>query len=106
MNLEGKINAESVENWVQQLESYYAVNQISEAENITIASLKISTSVHCWRENLSKKMEKEDDPIETWVKFVEYVQNEFYPPKYLEHQYKKWQQLRQWKDHSIQSYTD
>ena len=31
---------------------------------------------------------------------------EFYPPKYLEQQYKKSQQLRQWKDHPVQSYTD
>ena len=57
-NLEGKIDAKSMDNWVQQLESYYAVNQLSEAENITIASLKMSTSVHCWWENLSTKMEK------------------------------------------------
>ena len=45
-NLEGKIDAEFVENWIQQLESYYAVNQLSEEEKITIASLKMSTSVH------------------------------------------------------------
>ena len=30
-NLEGKIDADSVENWVQQLESYYFVNQLSKA---------------------------------------------------------------------------
>ena len=72
-NLEGNINATSVDNWVQQLESYYTVNQLSEAEKITIASLKMSTSVHCWWENLSTKMEKEEDPIDTWVKFVEYI---------------------------------
>ena len=51
-------------------------------------------------------MEKEEEPIDTWVKFVEYVRKEFYPPKYIEQQYKKWQQLRQWKDQSIQSYTN
>ena len=73
LNLEGNIDTESVDNWVQQLESYFAVNQLSEVENITIASLRISTSVHCWRENLSTKMEKEGDPIDTWVKFAKYV---------------------------------
>ena len=72
-NLEGKINAESVDNWVQQLESYYSVNQLSKAEKITIAFLKMSTSIHCWWENLSTKMEKEENPIDTWVKFVKYV---------------------------------
>ena len=51
-------------------------------------------------------MEKEEDPIDTWVKFVVYVRKEFYSPKYLEQQYKKWKQLRQWKDQSVQSYTD
>ena len=82
------------------------MNQLSEAEKITIVSLKMSTSVHSWWENLSTKMEKEEDPIDTWEKFVEYVRKEFYPPKYLEQQYKKWRQLRQWKDQSVQSYID
>ena len=77
------------------------MNQLFEAENIIIAALKMSTSVHCWWENLSTKMEKEGDPIDTWVKFVEYVRKEFYPPKYIEQQYKKWQQLRQWKDQFV-----
>ena len=57
-NLEGKIGVESIDNWVQQLESYYVLNQLSEVEKITIASLKMSTSVHLWWENLSTKMEK------------------------------------------------
>ena len=51
-------------------------------------------------------MEKEGDPIDTWVKFVEYDRKEFYPPKYIEQQYKKWQQLKQWKDQFVQSYID
>ena len=100
-NLEGNTNAESIGNWVQQQESFYNVNQHSEEENITISSLKMSTSVHYSWENLLTKMEKEGDPINTWVKFVEYVQREFYPPKYLEEKYKKWQQSRQWKDQSV-----
>ena len=45
-NLGGNIDAESIDNWVQQMESYYVVNQLSEAENITMASLNMSTSVH------------------------------------------------------------
>ena len=70
-NLEGKIDVESVR--VQQLESYFAVNQLSKVEKITIASLKMSTSIQCWWENLSTKIEKEGEPIDTWVKFVEYI---------------------------------
>ena len=31
-NLEGNIDAEFTDNWVQQLESYYSMNQLSEAE--------------------------------------------------------------------------
>ena len=64
---------ESVDNWVQQLESYYVVNQLSETGKITIASLKMSTFIHCWWENLLTKMEKEEDPTDTLVKFFEYV---------------------------------
>ena len=61
-NLEGNIDMESVDNWVQQMESYYAMNQLFKAEKITIASLKMSTYVHCWWENLSTKMEKMKTP--------------------------------------------
>ena len=82
--LKGNIDVESMDNWVQQLESYYFVNQLSEVENITIASLKMSNSVHFRWENLSTKMGKEEDPIDTWVNFFEYVRKEFYPPKYIE----------------------
>ena len=60
-NLEGKIDAESVDNWIHQLESYYFVNQISETENITIASLKMLTFMHCWWENLTKTLEREGE---------------------------------------------
>ena len=49
-------------------------------------------------------MEKDRDTIDTWEIFVEYVLKEFYPPKYIEQQYKKWQQLRKWKDWFVQSY--
>ena len=45
-NLEGNIDAKYVDNWVQQLHSYYSMNQLSEKEKITIASLKMSTSMH------------------------------------------------------------
>ena len=72
-NLEGNIDAKFVDNWVQQLESYYAVNQLSEEEKITIASLKMSTFVHYWWKNISTNMEQEGDPIDTWDKFVVYV---------------------------------
>ena len=71
LNLEGKIGTEFVYNWVQQMESYYFLNQLLEAENITIASLNMSTSMHHWWENLSTNMEKDEDPIDTWEKFVD-----------------------------------
>ena len=70
LNLEGKIDTEFFDNWVQQLESYYSMNQLSEAGKSTIASLKMLTSIHCWWENLLKNMEKEGDPIDTWVKLL------------------------------------
>ena len=62
--------------------------------------------MHYWWEILSTKMDREGDPIDTWDEFIAFVQNEFYFPKYIEQQYKKWQQLRQWKYQSMQSYVD
>ena len=65
-------------------ESYYMVNQLSEAEKITIVSLKMSTYVHYWWKNISTNMEKEEDAIDNQVKFVKYIWKELYPPKYVE----------------------
>ena len=98
LNLEWNIGVESINNWVQKMKSYYSPNQLSKDENITITFLKMSTFMQCWWENLLTKIKKDRDPIDTWEKFVEYVRKEFYTPKYIEQQYKKWQQLRQWKD--------
>ena len=64
-NIEGNIETKSIGNWVQQLESYYSMNKLSEVEKITIASLNMSASVHYWWENLSTNMEKYRDPIYT-----------------------------------------
>ena len=61
-NLEGNIEVESIHNWVQELEYYYTINQLSEAENITIVSLKMSTSVHCWWEIYQQRWKKKRTP--------------------------------------------
>ena len=58
LNLEGNIDVESIDNWVQKLESYYMVNQLSKMEMIIVSSLNMSTSVHRRWDNLSTKMEK------------------------------------------------
>ena len=57
-NLEGKIYVDSVDDWIQQLECHFFVNQLSKAEKVTIASLKMLTSMHCQWENLLNKREK------------------------------------------------
>ena len=76
-NLEGNIEKEYVDNWIQQLESYFSINQISEAKKLTLRYLKMSTSVHCWWENLSTKSQVVSNSIDTWEKFVEHVKKEF-----------------------------
>ena len=83
-NLEGNIGAESVDNWVQKMESYYSPNQLSKDENITITSLKMSTFMHWWWENLSTKKEKDEEPLDTSEKFVKCIWKEVYLHKYIE----------------------
>ena len=68
--------------------------------------MKMSTFVHCWWENLLTKSEEDVNLVDTWEKFVECVLKDFYPPKYMEQQYKKWQQLTQWNDQIVQSYPN
>ena len=57
LNIECKIDVESFDNWVQQLESYYSENRFSKAEKMTIASSNTSNFMHCWWDNLSIDLE-------------------------------------------------
>ena len=61
-NLEGNIDNESVNDWVQQLVFDYVADQHSEVEKLTISFLNISTSVHYWWDNLLTKTEKKKTP--------------------------------------------
>ena len=51
-------------------------------------------------------MEKDGDPIEKWDNFFEYIQKDFFLPKYIEQHYNKCQHLRQSKDNFMYIYTD
>ena len=64
-NLEGKIDAEFMDNQIQQLKSYFFVNQLFEVEKVTIASLKMLISIHYWWENILTNEEEEGHPIDT-----------------------------------------
>jgi hypothetical protein len=57
--------------WVQWLDSYFTINIfIIEEGKITIATLEMSTLVHCWWENFKSQKEEEGTPICTWDRFL------------------------------------
>ena len=90
-NLEGNIDEQYGDSWIQQLESYFSANQLYEAEKVTLRYLQMSTSVqYYWWENLSTKSQVDSNSIDTWEIFFEHVKKEFYPCRYIKQQYKKW----------------
>ena len=106
---EGKINSDAVENWLDQLTSYFSVNQFTDKEKITFSLLKSSLAVKNWWGVYKNGLERDELGITeepTWNDFVDAIKEEYYPVGAYDDLYIQWQQLRQGKDQSVQDYTD
>ena len=58
LNLEGNIDVEYEDKLIQQLDTYFCANQLSEDEKVIIAYMKMFTSIHYWWKNISTKWKK------------------------------------------------
>ena len=53
-NLQGKVDADAPYIQIRQLESYFIANDLIDGDKVTIATLKMSTIVHYWQDNLNE----------------------------------------------------
>ena len=80
---EGKIDANSLDNWLNVLEGYFSLHIFFNRENITFALLKAVPHVQNWwctycDQNSSDESRMfETNP--TWASFIDVVREQYYP---------------------------
>ncbi|PWA72916.1 hypothetical protein CTI12_AA265010 [Artemisia annua] len=73
---DGTIDAEKLDSWLDQLETYFPLYGFCSNEKVVFARLKLTSHVLAWWNSQLKIMSNEDI---TWKKFTQLLQQEFYP---------------------------
>jgi hypothetical protein len=81
--------------WLQQLEFYFSVQHIEEAQNIYFAIMKLEGHSLTWWEIDTKTLKLEGDPLVTkWEDFKILSNSQLYPIGYVEDQWIRWNCFR------------
>nr|CAD1816987.1 unnamed protein product [Ananas comosus var. bracteatus] len=101
-NYDGVVDAEKLDAWLDQLETYFDLYNYSNAEKVTFAKLKlVGHALTWWKATLQTTANEEC----TWSQFKRLIRREFYPMGYEEERWKRWHVLRQRRDQTMQDYT-
>jgi hypothetical protein len=82
--------------WLQQLEVYFSVHEVSGAQRISFAHLKLEGHALTWWESdaIARRLGNEP-PMIDWEVFKDMIKSHFYPIGYEEEQKISWLYLRQ-----------
>nr|CAD1839449.1 unnamed protein product [Ananas comosus var. bracteatus] len=101
-NYNGVVDAEKLDAWLDQLETYFDLYNCSNTEKVTFAKLKlVGHALTWWKANLQTSANEEF----TWSQFKRLIHRDFYPMGYEEEQWKCWHVLCQRRDQTVQDYT-
>nr|CAD1835497.1 unnamed protein product [Ananas comosus var. bracteatus] len=101
-NYNGIVDAEKLDVWLDQLETYFDLYNYSNAEKVTFAKLKLVGHALTWWKATLQTSANEDF---TWSLFKRLICQEFYPMGYEEERWKRCHVLRQRRDQTVQDYT-
>lgn len=99
---DGRVDVERLDDWVERLETYFALYGYTSKEKITFATLKLSSHALTWWKSYKRNSNEE---VVSWEKFKELLRKQFYPVGFLEERWSKWFNLRQEFNQSVQDYT-
>jgi hypothetical protein len=92
---QGDINAEKLNNWLQQLEFYFSVHNIDEEMKISFSLLKLEVHASTLWESHTKTLRLEGDPpVTKWEDLKTLIKSQFYPIGYVEDQWIHWHYFR------------
>ncbi|CAL2237497.1 unnamed protein product [Prunus armeniaca] len=89
---DGEINAEKLDNWIDQLETYYTIYEYNNRQRINFAMLKLTNHALTWWKAYNKRY---SITTMTGKKFKRAIRKQFYPVGFEEDRWFKWQHLRQ-----------
>jgi hypothetical protein len=108
--VEGQIDANVVDKWLNLLERYFSVHNFSNRENITFALLKVVPHVKDWWEMFCEQKEIEEPSlfivIATWDSFRDDIKEQYYPVGSYDDLYTKWTTLWQERDQAVPDFTN
>ncbi|CAL8137533.1 unnamed protein product [Prunus armeniaca] len=89
---DGEINTEKLDNWIDQLETYYTIYEYNNRQKINVATLKLTKNALTWWKAYNKRY---SITTMTWKKFKRAIRKQFYPVGFEDDRWFKWQHLRQ-----------
>jgi hypothetical protein len=103
----GEVNAEKLDNWIRQIEVYCRIQKIQDDETkIQLALLRLDSATLIWWESKTQEdMKKHGKILISWNDFIVAIKKQFYPLAYKKKATMEWQNFRQAKGQSVQSFT-
>jgi hypothetical protein len=108
--LQGQIDADVVDKWLNLLEGYFSVHNFSNKENITFVLLKAIPHVKDWWETFCEQKEIEETSLfsvtTTWESFRDAIKEQYYHVVSYDDLYTEWTTLRQERDQAEPDFTN
>ena len=107
---DGKIDADTVDRWLNLLEGYFSVHDFSDQEKITFSLLKVAPHVKAWWETYYERKDEEEPfqflVVPTWNSFRDAIKGQYYQVGSYENKYIQWITLRQQRDQDVHELTN
>lgn len=81
LTFDGTVNAEKLESWIDQLETYFTLYGFNSREKVAFVRLKLASYALAWWNTYLKTRSDEDVQ---WSEFTRPLRREFYPMGYLQ----------------------
>jgi hypothetical protein len=99
---EALIDTDAIDKWLNMLEEYFSVHNLSDREKITFSLLKVIPHVKDWWDTYSKQRVVEEYKIfvvaPIWDSFRDTIKEQYYHVGSYEDQYTRWTTLCQERD--------
>ncbi|XP_071702891.1 uncharacterized protein [Rutidosis leptorrhynchoides] len=99
---DGVVDAENLDSWIDQLETYFTLYGFKSAEKVSFARLKLTSHALAWWNSHLKTLD--DDEVK-WPEFTRLLRREFYPMGYSQDRWTRWHNMRQQQGQQVQEYT-
>ncbi|KAA8521664.1 hypothetical protein F0562_012346 [Nyssa sinensis] len=99
---DGTVDAEKLDSWIDQLETYFTLYGFSSTEKVSFARLKLINHALTW---WNAYLKNGHDQEITWKAFTQLLRQEFYPMGYSQDRWARWHNLRQRYEQTVQEYT-